>query len=118
MTETYTKGVMKEDGEPLFMFDTDNDEFARGFEAGGIFLQLALNPNPFEAELQDANWTMFVRMADALDRAYVSEAGGSPSAMKVRVMPKLRPHEPNPFPRTDDEENAETLEAEQAEEEK
>lgn len=94
MTESYSLGVMREDGTPLFMFDTDRQEFARGFEAGGLFVQLAVNPGPFEAEIDLSNSNMLVRMAEATERAYVAHELDNEKLL-VRVMPKGgRPPEP------------------------
>ena len=53
----------------LLAFDTDDAEFARGFEAGRIWAALQLQPNePQQVIVHASNTEMALRMAEATDR--------------------------------------------------
>lgn len=61
-------GVHDHDGNALFEFDTDDLQFGRGFEAGQLFMRLAVQPTPFEQPIHNENRMMAKRMATALNR--------------------------------------------------
>lgn len=53
----------------VLAFDTENHEFARGFEAGRIFTLLERNPKkPLIEKVHAVNAEMFLRMAESLGR--------------------------------------------------
>lgn len=54
-------------------FDTEDAEFARGFEAGCLWAELRETTDRIEAIVHGSNTEMILRMAEALDRAAVGE---------------------------------------------
>lgn len=55
--------------EPVLPFDVDGAEFARGFEAGRVWADLA-DPRPLSSVIAHAtNAEMFMRMAEAQRRS-------------------------------------------------
>jgi hypothetical protein len=58
------------DGHALLLpFDTDDPEFARGFEAGRVWAVLQLQPDEeVDVELHASNAEMAIRMAEATGR--------------------------------------------------
>lgn len=71
--EVWINGVQREDGTILFAFDTDHPEYARGFEMGSIYFQMAVRPTPFDVEVHSSNLIMAKRAATALNRDHVVE---------------------------------------------
>ncbi len=62
---------------PLLPFDTDDPEFARGFEAGRLWTLLRETPDaPLEANVCVENAEMVLRIADASKREVRSEELG------------------------------------------
>ncbi len=55
----------------LLAFDTDNAEFARGFEAGRVWQRLQLDPEAFAEAVHARNTEMLLRMAEAQNRTVV-----------------------------------------------
>jgi type IV secretory pathway ATPase VirB11/archaellum biosynthesis ATPase len=53
-------------------FDTDDPEFARGFEAGRVW-ELMSDGMPFEAVVHGANAEMYMRMAESLNLEITAE---------------------------------------------
>jgi hypothetical protein len=59
------------------LFDTDEAEFARGFEAGRLWTRLREAPDdPLEANVSVENAEMVLRIADATSRHVRSEELG------------------------------------------
>lgn len=87
--EVWINGVQREDGSILFGFDTDNPEFARGFEMGSVYFQMAVRPTPFEIEVHASNVIMAKRAATALNRDHVVEEvpEGLGQVMRVKLGP-------------------------------
>lgn len=52
----------------LLSFDTDDREFARGFEAGRVWATLQESAAPIEVIVHASNTEMVLRMAEALGR--------------------------------------------------
>ena len=57
----------------LLTFDTEDPEFARGFEAGRVWTALIANPDDEVSEIvHGSNAEMFLRMAEHLSRSVTS----------------------------------------------
>ena len=101
--EVWINGVQREDGTILFGFDTDNAEFARGFEMGSVYFQMAVRPTPFEVDVHTSNVIMAQRAATALNRDHVveevPESMGQVRRVKLGPLPE-RPASrlPEPMP--------------------
>lgn len=68
-------------------FDTDEAEFARGFEAGRVWALLCTNPDAEVEEIVHAsNAEMFLRMAERAKRSVTAEEQGD-DWMVVRFSP-------------------------------
>jgi hypothetical protein len=52
----------------LLRFDTDDAEFARGFEAGRLWAELRANDGEVAASIHASNAEMALRLAEATDR--------------------------------------------------
>lgn len=62
---------------PLLPFDTDDESFARGFEAGRLWTLLRENPDQeYEEYASAANAEMVLRIAEATRREVKSEELG------------------------------------------
>lgn len=62
---------------PLLAFDTDDPEFARGFEAGRLWTLLRESPDePIDANVSATNAEMVLRIAEATGRRVHSEELG------------------------------------------
>jgi hypothetical protein len=57
----------------LLAFDTDEPEFARGFEAGALWAELRAAGDEVEALVHAANTEMVLRIAEACGRRAVGE---------------------------------------------
>lgn len=53
-------------------FDTDNPEFARGFEAGRIWAALRHDDGPMNVTAHAINAEMLIRMAEADNRTVIA----------------------------------------------
>ena len=61
----------------LLLFDTDDVEFARGFEAGRLWTRLREEPDvEFDVNLSVENAEMALRIAEATERQVQSEELG------------------------------------------
>lgn len=58
--------------ELLLAFDTQEPEFARGFEAGRVW-QMLKGDEPFEQLMNAANAEMVMRMVEATGREYSAD---------------------------------------------
>jgi hypothetical protein len=56
----------------LLPFDTDDPEFARGFEAGKLY-ELALSGEPFTQTIHASNTEMAMRICEAQEVAFRAE---------------------------------------------
>jgi hypothetical protein len=63
--------------QPLLPFDTDDPEFARGFEAGRLWTRLRADGDALEANVCIENAEMVLRIAEATGRTVRSEELGS-----------------------------------------
>ena len=57
---------------PLIAFDTDDPQFARGFEAGRLWTLLRERPDELEEYARAENAEMVLRLADATGRGVQS----------------------------------------------
>jgi hypothetical protein len=58
---------------PLIAFDTDDPQFARGFEAGRLWTLLREQPDELEEYARGENAEMVLRIAEATGRSVQSE---------------------------------------------
>ena len=58
---------------PVLPFDTDDPEFARGFEAGVFWQSMKDQELGFQQLAHGANSEMFIRMGEAVDREVTAE---------------------------------------------
>jgi hypothetical protein len=56
----------------VLAFDSEQPEFARGFEAGVIWGRMLSDTDPFEHTIHDRNCEMAIRMAEARHRSFVA----------------------------------------------
>lgn len=60
----------------ILAFDTDDRQFALGFEAGRLWQMLNTDEEPLEAILHGANAEMLLRMAEATGRTVTTTEMG------------------------------------------
>lgn len=99
--EIWINGVQRDDGSMLFGFDTDNPEFARGFEMGSIYFQMAVRPDAFSVQVHTSNLIMAKRIANALNRPLITreveEGLGQVMELELGPLPE-RPAPRMPIP--------------------
>lgn len=81
----------------LLAFDTDDPEYARGFEAGRLWAAIREEEGEIEAIVHTANVEMLMRMSEALDRVVVGEEMDA-TWTRARVLPQGAVPEPSPGP--------------------
>lgn len=57
----------------LLPFDTDNPEFARGFEAGRIWERIKTDQTNWDTTIHNTNAEMVIRMCEIQDRIFRAE---------------------------------------------
>jgi hypothetical protein len=59
--------------EPILTFDSDEPEFARGFEAGRLWERIKTDQANFDETIHASNAEMVMRMCDREERGFRSE---------------------------------------------
>lgn len=81
----------------LLPFDTEEPEFARGFEAGRLWALVREDAGEVEETVHTSNAEMLMRMGEALDRIVIGEELDG-TWTRVRVLPEGTEPEPSPRP--------------------
>lgn len=80
----------------LLPFDTDEPEFARGFEAGRLWAKLREDDEEVEAIVHTTNAEMLLRMGEALGRGVIGEELDEVWT-RAKVLPQGSVPEPSPW---------------------
>lgn len=60
-------------GDPILQFDSDDPEFARGFEAGRLWERIKNDAGDWDEIIHASNAEMVMRMCDSQQRAFRAE---------------------------------------------
>lgn len=69
----------------LLPFDTDNPEFARGFEAGSMWERIKNDHTTWDQIIHATNAEMVMRMCEAKDREFRAESTDDEDFVRVWI---------------------------------